>query len=532
MRMPDIKIYCLPLVDDLASIHGLLDSLFTLNHQLVFIDMDGLGRLHEAGGLLLILDHAGFDRLASRTNREAARLQEAMDALILPSYPLYTLLLDFSDIPDTSRLPRCVQQGQIMLYGQPDVYELGTFSRDRQVDILDIGDDDLVSINVSETAKPEADLDLEEADRRFGNARPDSKLVFPQGGVIQGATRNSKLRLAQNDFGDLFEPVFEQGMAEATMGPDEGRDGSAPPRVDELDELYLDATAPNEGADDTEPPRVEELEEVYLGASAPKSVAPGSEYTARFAAYVESEKGRAEEQLSKGAKEKAVDLAAASCRWKTGVNVRVRLRGTDMIVDEPEQTFVWSGAFNDLLFDVSVAEDAEPREIVLKFDIFIDELRQARIRLDMTIGNSVSAHYREATATPIKQAFASYASRDRQRVLDRVSAMKINSGIDIFQDCLSLHPDEEWKPRLENEIRKRDLFILFWSRHAKESPWVAWELQTAYEKDPDSIQVQPLDPVDLAMPPQKLASRHFNDPAMIIWFYEEFLKNRPPAKTH
>jgi hypothetical protein len=34
------------------------------------------------------------------------------------------------------------------------------------------------------------------------------------------------------------------------------------------------------------------------------------------------------------------------------------------------------------------------------------------------------------------------------------------------------------------------------------------------------------------MPPQKLASRHFNDPAMIIWFYEEFLKNRPPAKAH
>jgi len=505
--MPDIKIFCLPLVDDLASIHGLLDSLFTLNHQLVFIDMDGLGRLHEAGGLLLILDHAGYDMLASRTNKEAVRLQAAMDALIVPSYPLYTLLLDFTDIPDKSRLPRCVQQGQIMLYGQPDFYELGTFSRDRQVDILDIGDDDLVSINVSETAKQEADLDLDEADRRFGNARPGSKLVFPQGGVIQGATRNSKLRLPQNDFGDLFEPVFEQGMAKAAMGPDEGVDGS-------------------------EPPSVEELEEVYLGASAPKSVAPGSEYTARFAAYVESEKSRAEEQLSKGAQEKAIDLAAASCRWKTGVDVKVRLRGTDMLVDEPEQTFVWNGAFNDLLFDVSVADDAEPREIVLKFDIYIDELRQARIRLDMTIGNSVSAHYREATATPIKHAFASYASRDRQRVLDRVSAMKINSGIDIFQDCLSLHPNEEWKPRLENEIRKRELFILFWSRHAKESPWVAWELQTAYRKDPDSIQVQPLDPVDLAMPPQKLASRHFNDPAMIIWFYEEFLKNRPPAKAH
>jgi hypothetical protein len=39
-----------------------------------------------------------------------------------------------------------------------------------------------------------------------------------------------------------------------------------------------------------------------------------------------------------------------------------------------------------------------------------------------------------------RTAFASYSSRDRSWVLERVAAVRISAGRDIFRDCLSLHP--------------------------------------------------------------------------------------------
>ena len=117
--------------------------------------------------------------------------------------------------------------------------------------------------------------------------------------------------------------------------------------------------------------------------------------------------------------------------------------------------------------------------------------------------------------TPAETAFASYSSRDRQRVLDRVDAIQI-CGINVFLDCLSLHPGEKWKSKLEHEIADRDLFILFWSKNAKESKEVSWEWQTALKnKGKDSIQVQPLQPTFEAPPPDELRELHFGSACML-----------------
>jgi hypothetical protein len=59
-------------------------------------------------------------------------------------------------------------------------------------------------------------------------------------------------------------------------------------------------------------------------------------------------------------------------------------------------------------------------------------------------------------------AFASYATVDRQEVLRRVQGMRAwQPGLDIFLDFHSLFPGERWRDRLEQEIRKRDRFLLF-----------------------------------------------------------------------
>ena len=69
---------------------------------------------------------------------------------------------------------------------------------------------------------------------------------------------------------------------------------------------------------------------------------------------------------------------------------------------------------------------------------------------------------------------------------------------------------------IERAISENELFLLFWSQHAKESEWVDWEWRTALRlKGLAGIQPRPLDPVFLAEPPQELQSLHFGDALML-----------------
>jgi hypothetical protein len=118
--------------------------------------------------------------------------------------------------------------------------------------------------------------------------------------------------------------------------------------------------------------------------------------------------------------------------------------------------------------------------------------------------------------SPAGSGFASYASKDRQRVLDRTSEI-CRSGFDLWMDCLDLRPGETWKAELEKQIKNRDLFLLFWSANAKKSKWVRWEWKTALKaRGISGIDPHPLDPVSEAKPPRELDKLHFGDPYMLI----------------
>ena len=262
---------------------------------------------------------------------------------------------------------------------------------------------------------------------------------------------------------------------------------------------------------------------VFLGASAPPAARPGSELTARFAAYIGKEKAAVDRLLRGLSPRSRRHLDLRQCRWKPGTIVKVSLRAGSLEVEEPEQIFEWSGRSNIVAYDVFVPEDTPEGTVVLKYDVVIADVRVARLRLDLEINarGPTRSRGRRVEAEPAKTAFASYASEDRPRVLDRVSALEIHAGIDVFQDCLSLHPGERWKPRLEKEILERDLFLLFWSRHARRSSWVEWEWRTFLDVGKEeALELHPLDPVKAAPPPEELAHLHFADPKMTIRAYE------------
>lgn len=316
-------------------------------------------------------------------------------------------------------------------------------------------------------------------------------------------------------------PKMADDDEEATPSVDEP---ASAPGDEEGQELWTGSTAPA-----TDAPEQSEPEEVRLGAAAPTAVRPGSEFTASFTAYVPEQEEEVRRLLAKSSPRGETRMGLASCRWLQGTRVVVRLRGRGLIIDPPEQEFVWRGGRNIIPFDVEVPEEAAEETIVLKFDVLIEETVVARLRLDLEIGATPQAQVRRTPAvTPARTAFASYSSRDRSRVLDRVDALTRHAGLEFFLDCIDLHQGEEWKPGLAEAIHQQELFMLFWSRHSAASPWVGWELETAKQaKSRDFIQIQALQP-DLP-PPTGFEAIHGS--SVYLWVREgnEAVRNRPPA---
>jgi len=140
-----------------------------------------------------------------------------------------------------------------------------------------------------------------------------------------------------------------------------------------------------------------------------------------------------------------------------------------------------------------------------------------RLQLGLTVRSAQSGRSQYPITGISKTAFASYAAEDRPRVLDRIAAIRIATGLDVFMDCLSLDPSQQWQARLEEEISRRDVFMLFWSKWAAKSPWVEWEWRRALrQKELKGIQVHPLESWPKSPLPQELAPLHLGDPVMAV----------------
>src|SRR4029453_8986434 len=91
--------------------------------------------------------------------------------------------------------------------------------------------------------------------------------------------------------------------------------------------------------------------------------------------------------------------------------------------------------------------------------------------------------------------------------------------VQCFQDVLSQRPGDRWRERLFSEIEKCDVFLLFWSRYARESEWVIKEAEYAllYSKLAPTKQPREIVPILLEgppppAPPKSLEEINFNDP--------------------
>lgn len=307
--------------------------------------------------------------------------------------------------------------------------------------------------------------------------------------------------------------------------------GFSIPRHDEaswsespLDEAGpLDVSTPGslgEASGDDAPPEDLLSDEVHVGASVPQRVRPGRTFTARFAAYTDAHRDHVETALQAESPSSKTMLDLDQCQWRPGARITVRLRGDDCKVEPQAQTFEWDGTWKILRFDVVLGKDYDDDVLTLRFDVLVEGQPVMRLRPEIEVGDGKASGQAPAfSRVPVpKSAFASYSVEDKLEVMARVRSLEIYTRMDIFVDRMDLVPGDEWRPIFEREIKRRDTFLLFWSRNAMGSDWVDWEWRLALrEKTIDGIQPHPLESMERAPAPKELSSLQFGT------MYESYL---------
>ena len=256
------------------------------------------------------------------------------------------------------------------------------------------------------------------------------------------------------------------------------------------------------------------IDRVHFSVTLPPAVNPGSHFVLDVWAHLRHERDiviqRAKEAFGAGAhvQSKGPVLVPGG----TLISVYLTIEG--FTIGDPEDTIQWFGEPTNASFPVAVPDDASegPRDGLAR--IYIHALQIARIPFVVLVSKAL----RDDTpisvgGRPLRKAFASYASADRDEVLSRIQGMqKAAPQLDVFLNVLSLRSGQYWEEELWRVIPSNDIFYLFWSRDASQSEWVEKEWRCALKtRGLDFIDPVPLVSPELVPPPRELESKHFNE---------------------
>lgn len=275
-----------------------------------------------------------------------------------------------------------------------------------------------------------------------------------------------------------------------------------------------------------------------LGLTAPRTCRACSHFTAVLVAYVAAAKDSATKKLSElgsPGDRTLFDVAPdRQLHWRKGAPVTVRLSGEHLEFTPAERTFEWNGRENLVAFSVCVRDTAPKTSVVLCFHVFLGPIQLAFIPITIAVNEQAdSPEVQREDIRLASSAFASYASRDAQIVLQKLSAItRWAPGLDIFQDCLDLKANKEFKPQLAIEINRRDVFLLFWSRNAAKSKWVRWEYEHALDvKGTSSILPMPVEDPAIVPLPSAFSDDHMRDRFLVASYALAHIQSTAEAAT-
>jgi len=289
---------------------------------------------------------------------------------------------------------------------------------------------------------------------------------------------------------------------------------------------------PGSGLPETVPVRAgddesnKEQDLVECSVFAPPATVPAATIMVQVFAHLHEQAEEAERrarEFDEETRRRAVRTLAS--RISRGSELMFDLNISGWTISDPVQKLTWNGYPESVNFIVEVPADCKPGNFHGKVTVSRNSVPIGHIsfliRVADTAAKSEGNQPAGIDAKRYSFVFISYASADRSEVLERIQMLDA-MGIKYFQDLLSLDPGDRWEKKLYQNIDKCDLFLLFWSHHAKESEWVIKEAQYALTRKggdddaPPEIKPVIIEGPPIVLPPPSLAPLHFND--KIIYF--------------
>ena len=298
------------------------------------------------------------------------------------------------------------------------------------------------------------------------------------------------------------------------------------------DEEYNDSETQNSSDEEEKAPnpelsgqkvKVAKINKVDFSVVAPEKVKPGSSALVDILMYTKSQRKIVQKAIRQ-AKEKATEAArsAGSVSVRQGSCVTVVLSSDDAAVAEDSETLIWSGDALDFQFRFSLPEGYAKKQADFSCNILFDGIHITRLYFSIAV-NSAKTVPVKFVRKDSKKAFVSYSHKDKQRVVEQLYAIQsVAPKLKFWMDSQSMAAGDSWRPAIVTAIKSADVFLLFWSLSAKESPEVRkeWEYALALEQAPKRrrngarfISPVPLDDPKDCPPPDELSDLHFGDPS-------------------
>ncbi len=204
---------------------------------------------------------------------------------------------------------------------------------------------------------------------------------------------------------------------------------------------------------------------------------------AHLRAALEAVAADAGQVLGKAAKEYRQAQAEASTAVAAGTEITVVPQAEGLIFDPPRASIVWSGDWQRADFEMRATGERVGHVIEGRVACYVGPLLIADVRLPVVVPkpgeeSAETEDQRVASATMYQAIFASYSHADTAVVEAMETACKA-LGMDYLRDVMTLKSGQRWSDQLLDMVERADVFQLFWSATAAESPYVEQEWQHA-----------------------------------------------------
>ncbi|MDR0828934.1 MAG: toll/interleukin-1 receptor domain-containing protein [Prevotellaceae bacterium] len=168
-----------------------------------------------------------------------------------------------------------------------------------------------------------------------------------------------------------------------------------------------------------------------------------------------------------------------------GAKLEIELLSPNITIEDNRKKFVWEDEYCKAMFQIYVPDNYHKEQIALKAFIFADDVLIEQISSAVDIKKLDSNRkILDGITGRIKKLFVSYASEDRDKVMDCVKTIKsVSPQMEVIIDEDSITQEKLcWNHKLEGKITSSDVFYLYWSRYASISDLVREEYRYAIKK--------------------------------------------------